>query len=154
MKNHQLFTGTLLIGAGGGLLLEQLPFSFSGSLLQWPMLLLILGAAFLVQGAIGKERHALFPGVILFGLGVHFSAISFSAHWPTGWGMYTLIIGIAFLTQKHLSKITAFLLIGISALELFYSDFQRWQAMAVAYFNGFWPILLIGLGLYLLMKKK
>lgn len=154
MKNSRLFNGTLLLCTGGVFLLESLPIPLFISLLQWPMILLILGTAFLVQGSIGKEQHALFPGVLLFGLGFHLLASSYSSQWPTGWGMYTLILGIAFLTQKNTSFKTAMIIIGISVFTLFYSDFNRFQSLILTYLNGFWPLILIGIGILLLVKRK
>lgn len=154
MKNQKLFIGTLLISTGVFFLLDSFQLPLSESLLNWPIILLVLGLAFLVQGTIGKEQHALFPGIILFGLGFHFFASTYFSEWPTSWGIYTLIIGLAFLTQKKTGSKTALLLIGISLLELFYPDFQQWQAKLLGLLNGFWPLLLIGLGAYFIFKKK
>lgn len=154
MKNQALFIGTLLISTGAFFLLDSFQLPIAASLLNWPVILLVLGVAFLVQGTIGKDQNALFPGIILFGLGFHFFASVYYPEWPTSWGMYTLIIGLAFLTQKKTGSKTAFVLIAISLLELFYSEFQQWQAKLIGLLNGFWPLLLIGLGVFLLYKKK
>lgn len=153
MKNQRLFIGTLLTCTGTVYLLDSFQLPFSNFLLQWPIILLILGIAYLVQGTIGKEQHALFSGIILCGLGVHFFAAESFLHWPTNWGIYTLILGIAFLTQKKGSFKIAVLLITISLFVLFYSNFHLWQDKLLTYINGYWPLLLIGFGSYLLIKK-
>lgn len=154
MKNQRLFIGTLLIGIGGFFLLDSLNLPFAQAFLHWPIILIIIGIAFLVNGTIGKEQHALFPGVLLFGLGFHFFAKLSIPSWPDSWGMYTLIIGIAFLFQKNAKFTTAFLLIGISIIELFYSDLEIWKSVLVTYLSKYWPLILIGFGVYFMFFKK
>lgn len=154
MKNHKLFLGTLSISIGGFFLMDAFQIPFLHFFQKWPTILLILGIAYFVQGIVGKEQHALFSSVILCGLSLHFLFAPYIPKWPTHWGVYTLILGIAFLTQKKEKLKVAFLLIAFSLFTIFYSDFQLWQEKFLTYLNGFWPLLLIGLGIYLVIKKS
>lgn len=154
MKNHLLFIGTLAICTGGFFLMEKFQLPFFHFFQKWPTILLILGIAYFVQGTVGKEQHALFFSVILCGLSLHFLFSPYVSTWPNHWGVYTLILGFALLTQKNKNLKIAILLITVSLFTIFYSDFQVWQNKLMSYWHKLWPILLIGLGIYLIKKSK
>lgn len=158
VRNHHIFIGVILLAVGIFFFLDSLHMTFIQTFLDWPLILLVLGIAFLAQGLLGKEVASLFPGTLMLGLGIHFFAASRFTTWPTSWGMYTLILGIAFLVQNVKTKnggfLTALILIIISLFELFYDNFQLILMKVETIFKGFWPILLIGLGLYFLFFKK
>jgi len=154
MKNYMLFIGTLLICIGGFFLMDAFQMPFFHLFQKWPTILLILGIAYFLQGTAGKEQHALFSSVLLCGLGLHFLFSPYVSIWPNHWSVYTLILGLALLTQKNKSLKIAFLLIAFSLIAVFYSDFQVWEKKLVSYSHGLWPMLLIGLGIYLIVKKS
>ncbi|PWA06393.1 hypothetical protein DCC39_17435 [Pueribacillus theae] len=158
MRNHHIFIGILLLGVGLFFFLDSLHVTFIQTLLDWQFILIVIGIAFLAHGFLGKEAASFFPGTLLLGLGIHFFAAANVEFWPKSWGMYTLIVGVAFLVQYFKTKkggfLTACILIMISLLELFYANFQLILMKVETLFKGFWPILLIGLGLYFLFFKK
>lgn len=153
MKNYMLFIGTLAICIGGFFLMDAFQMPVLHYFQKWPTVLLLLGIAYFVQGTVGKERHALFTSVLLCGLGLHFLFSPYVSIWPTHWGIYTLILGIALLTQKNESFKMAILLIAVSLLTIFYSDFQVWQDKLFKYASGLWPLILIGLGIFIIVKR-
>lgn len=154
MKNHMLFIGTLAVCIGGFFLMDAFQIPFLQFFQKWPTAMLVLGIAYFVQGTAGKERHALFTSVILCGLSLHFLFSPYVSIWPNHWGIFTLILGIALLTQKNESFKIAILLITVSLFTIFYSDFQVWQEKLIEYASGLWPLLLIGLGIYIIAKKS
>jgi hypothetical protein len=160
MKRHGIFPGIILIGIGFYFLIEKLHLPYLSSFFTWPTLLLIVGIAFLAQSLFSNETSSLFPGVVLVGLGVHFHALKFLSFWPDHWGMYTFIIGIAYLGKYKKTKsglLPGVLLLVISLLALFYDGvigWLNWVGQFVGFFEQFWPIALITIGIYLIVFKK
>lgn len=158
MKNQRVFIGTLLIGIGLFFFIDQFDLPFMNRLLHWPMILVVTGLAFLIHGTTGKEVQSFFPGTLLLGLGIHFTAVHLFPVWPHSWGMYTLIIGIAlfvqFIKAKKGSLFTAIILIILSIAELFYSSFQEWLSTMLVSVTGLWPLALIIIGLYFLFSTR
>ncbi|MDF2854760.1 MAG: hypothetical protein K0Q87_611, partial [Neobacillus sp.] len=58
MKNQRIFPGTILIGFGSYLFLQQLGITPFGQFYSWPTLLIILGISFLAQGYLAREHEA------------------------------------------------------------------------------------------------
>ncbi|WP_096202786.1 LiaF transmembrane domain-containing protein [Bacillus sp. FJAT-45350] len=158
MKRNGIFPGILLIGVGLFFLLRQLNLPYVNQLFTWPSILLVIGIAFLVQSYVGRESNSLFPGWLLFLLGLHFHFLIMFSFWPNHWAMFTVIVGLSFLmvysrTNKD-GLIPAIILLLISALGFFYSGFIGWFQSFFHVIEGFWPIALIAVGLYLILKKK
>ncbi|WP_458412310.1 LiaI-LiaF-like domain-containing protein [Schinkia sp. CFF1] len=155
MKRQGFFLGVILIGLGVYFLMDQLNIPVMHKLFTWPTLLLIIGIAFLLQVYVAHDRQSIFPGVILTGLGIHFHGRELFSFWPDHWAIYTLIVGIAFIAQHQ--RILGILLVVISLLGLFYDGVIGWLSYiseAVGWLVHFWPVLLILLGVYILVKKK
>jgi hypothetical protein len=160
MKKQGIFPGIILIGLGGYFLLEQLKFPLLKAFYTWPTLLIIIGVAFLAQAYSSKAYQSIVPGFILLGLGLHFHFSSLFYFWPDHWAMFTLIIGFAFLLRYQRTKeglFPALLLIILSILALFYHEvigWIGWVGSIVALIEKYWPLALIGAGIYLLFIKK
>lgn len=158
MKNQRVFIGTLLIGIGFFFFVDQFQLPYINEMLQWPMILVITGIAFLIHGIIGKEVQSFFPGTLLLGLGLHFTGLHFLPTWPRSWGMYTLIVGFALLIQyfkaKKGSLFTPIILIMLSIAELFYARFQDWLSILVTNLTGLWPLVFVIIGMYLLISNR
>ncbi|MFC0557831.1 LiaI-LiaF-like domain-containing protein [Halalkalibacter alkalisediminis] len=158
MKTQRIFPGVLLIGVGCYYLLQQISIPFHQQLLSWPSLLLVIGIAFLLQAYFGRETSMIFPGVLLTGLAIHFHFDSLVSWWPSHWGMYTLIVGIAFLFSYLRSKkdglLPAVILLGISLFSFTSINPFLWLQEGFSFMRSLWPIFLIGVGLFLLFKKK
>ncbi|WP_209122003.1 LiaI-LiaF-like domain-containing protein [Alkalihalobacillus sp. BA299] len=158
MKKQGIFPGILFIGVGLYFLLQQFDFPFTKQLLTWPSILLIIGIAFLFQSYLGHDSGTIFPGFLLVGLGVHFHAMVLFSFWPHHWAMFTLIVGVAFLLlylrTKRDGLVPAIILLTISGFGFFPSDVMDWFMSFFDFFEGFWPLLLIAIGLFLIFRRK
>ncbi|MFC5712680.1 LiaI-LiaF-like domain-containing protein [Thalassorhabdus alkalitolerans] len=152
MSKKGTFPGVLLIGTALLFILDEFQLPFSNQLMQWPTVLLIIGLAFLCQGLVSNDNN-IFPGSVLILLALHFHALSFIDAWPDYWGMYPLLIGVAFVftymkTRKEgLAAGTVFILLGAGA---FFADelFRLAGTELAGAFQTFWPFLLLILGMY------
>ncbi|WP_078430197.1 LiaI-LiaF-like domain-containing protein [Alkalihalobacterium alkalinitrilicum] len=158
MKKQGIFPGILFIGVGLYFLLQQFDLPFANQLLTWPSILLVIGIAFLCQSYLGHDSGTIFPGVLLVGLGIHFHAIVMFSFWPNHWAMFTLIVGISFLLLYFRTNrdglIPAIILLVISGFGFFSTDLMHWFVSFFDLFEGFWPLLLIVLGLFLIFRRK
>ncbi|MDT8859496.1 DUF5668 domain-containing protein [Alkalihalobacillus sp. MEB130] len=158
MKTQRIFPGVLLIGAGCYYLLQQFSIPYDQQILSWPSLLLVLGLAFLLQAYIGREYTMIFPGILLFGLAIHFHLLELVSVWPNHWGMYTSLVGLAFILSARKMKqdgmLIGILLIVFSLLSFASINPFSWLYDAYSFLSSLWPIFLIGAGLFLLLRKK
>ena len=158
LKRQSIFPGVLFIGIGLFYLFQTLNLPFSDQLMNWQVILIVIGLAMIIQGSITKEGNMLFPGILLLGLGVHFYFVTKLAVWPDSWGMYTLILSAAYLVTYYKTKksglIPGLLLLAISIIELLYSGLELWLNSTFSFVGKFWPLVLIAIGIYLVSKKK
>lgn len=158
MKRQGIFPGILLIGIGLYFLLIKLDLPFTSQILSWPSILIIIGLAFLFQTYIGKDDSVVFPGFLLLFLGIHFHAQALFPKWPAHWAMYTFIVGLAFFMQYVKTKkdglVVAIILFIVSIIGYFTVDLMNWIVSIFGFFGGFWPILLIAVGVFLIAKRK
>ncbi|WP_186576240.1 LiaI-LiaF-like domain-containing protein [Aquibacillus kalidii] len=160
MKKQQALPAFLLIGIGIYFLLKQLRLPILTDFYSWPTLLLLIGAAFTLYSYISNDYKNLFPGIVLLGLGIHSHGLNHYPFWIDHWGVYPLILSIAFLVKFQKTKkglLPGLILFLIALFAIFASNKPGW-------FNGinelvnvlenYWPLILIGLGIYLLYKKK
>jgi hypothetical protein len=160
MKNQRMIPGMILIGFGLYFYLQQAGITLFKELYTWPTLLIIVGAAFLVQGYWGKDYEAIFPGVILTGLGFHFHVVSKLDLWPDHLGAFILIIALGFLLRYQKTGNGLFhgvLFLILAGMLLFYDRITSWFGLlenGVATAWKFWPAVLILIGIYLLFIKK
>ncbi|QGH35202.1 hypothetical protein GI584_14595 [Gracilibacillus salitolerans] len=159
MKNNGL-VAYLLIGIGLYFLLRELRLPILTDFYSWPTLLILIGAAFLIHAFSSRDFKNVFPGILLLGLGIHFHAITHYGFWIDHWGMYTLIIAIAFLARAIKTRkgfIPGIILLVISIFAIFVDNqpgWFNWIHQLMNWIKRFWPIVLIGLGVYLLLKKR
>ncbi len=158
LKRQSIFPGVLFIGIGLYYLAQTLSLPFSDQLMNWQVILIVIGLAMIIQGSIAKEGNMLFPGVLLLGLGVHFYFVNKLAIWPASWGMYTLILSAAYLVTYYKTKktglIPGLILLAISIIELMYTGLELWLTSTFSFIGKFWPLALIAIGIYLVTKKK
>ncbi|WP_318508158.1 LiaI-LiaF-like domain-containing protein [Bacillus sp. T3] len=160
MKNQRYFLGILLIGFGGYFLLQHTNIDFLQKFAGWPTLLMIVGTAMLWQGYAGGEHDMIFPGVILFGFGLHFHVVTHLHIWPDHIGVFILIVALAFILKYQMTGIglaQGLLFLGISAVLLFQDQLIDWVGTIES--NGalilkYWPVLLIAVGLFFFMIQK
>lgn len=160
MKKQNLFVAYLLIGIGIYFLLKQLHVPIFTNFYSWPTLLIIIGSALLLHSYSSKDYQNLFSGTILLGLGIHFHGLEHYSFWIDHWAVYPFIIGIAFIVRYLRTKRGLFvgiILVGISSLMIFsitVPTWFRWIYTLIDLLEKFWPIAIIVLGIYFLMKKK
>ncbi len=160
MKKQHSFTGILLIGIGAYFMLKELEIPIITNFYSWTTILIIIGVALLLHSYISNEYETIFTGAILLGLGIHFHGMQTYSFWIEHWGMYPLIIGIAFLLRYQKSKhglIPGLILVIVALFAMFVNnkpEWFYWVTVFVNFIETFWPLILIGIGLYILLFKK
>lgn len=160
MKKKQFFLGIILIGFGAYFFLEQSNITLFDQFYTWPTLLIIVGIAFLFQGYGAKDHEAILPGVILTGFGIHFHVVGKLDTWPDHIGAFILIISLALLLRYQKTRDGLFqglLFFIIAVLLLFYDQIIKWLGLlenSVSSIWNFWPVVLVGFGVYFLARKK
>jgi len=151
------FAGLMLILIGAAFLVGQV----TDIGFDWTFILMGLGLAFLLKAVIEKSSGSVFTGTLLFLLGLFF----FGEHmrWELlgvwdAWPFIPGVVGLAFLAEwvtcrkKSGLLFTALILIAVSAMfVLAESRYMDWQT--VGDIVEWWPLLLLGMGVYLLIKK-
>ncbi|MGP4061538.1 LiaI-LiaF-like domain-containing protein [Halobacillus sp. H74] len=159
MNKQNSLLGFLLIGLGAYFFLRHLNIPELSPFYSWPSLILVIGGSFLLHSYIAKDYTNLFTGALLFGFGLHFLAVQHFLFWIDHWASYLLIIGIAFLLHYQKTKhnlIPALILLGLGLFALFTPTTPMWLLWVQQIFDlieSFWPLVIIGFGIYLLKKK-
>lgn len=160
MKKQHAFAGYLLIGIGLYFLLSKLELPILTDFYSWPTLFIIIGLAFLIHTYKTKDYQNLFSGTIILGLGVHFHGVNHYSFWIDHWGVYLLIVGTAFIVRFLKTKkglFPGFILIGLSLIVIFTVNlppYLSWVYQILDLVENYWPIVLIGIGVYFLRRKK
>jgi hypothetical protein len=156
MKQNN-FSGIVLLGLGLFFLVGRLNVVILQPYLTWPTLLIIIGIALLFQAGAGKDPTALFTGIFLVGLGLHFHAASRLESWPDHLQMVTLLTGVSFLFQYKKGKnglVPGLLLTVLSVWFIFFNSNTQSVQYLFADVKNFWPFILMIFGAYLLFFKK
>lgn len=157
-KQHSL-VGFLLIGLGLYFFLRHLNIPELSVFYSWPALVSIIGLAFLLHSYMTKDYSNLFTGTLITGLGLHFLAVNHVAFWMDHWGIYLIIIGIAFLIQYQKTKtglLPSLIFLGIGLFAVFAPSrpgWFQWVQQIFLLIEQFWPLVLIVFGIFLLKKK-
>ncbi|MDC3412491.1 DUF5668 domain-containing protein [Aquibacillus sp. 3ASR75-11] len=160
MKKQHTFTGFVLVGIGAFFLLKQLQLPLFFNFYSWPTILIILGIALLLHSYITNDYKNLFTGVIVLGIGIHFHGLTYYSFWIDDWGMYFIIIAIAYFVRFQKTKSGLFsglLFLGIGLFVILTPNEPIWMKWLNRFFQfaeDFWPIIVIGLGLYMFVRKK
>lgn len=160
MKRKQFFPGIILIGFGAYFFMQQSQITLFDQFYKWPTLLIIVGIAFLFQGYGAKDHESILPGVILTGFGIHFHVAGKLEIWPDHIGSFILIIALALLLRYQKTRDGFFqgvLFLIIAVLLLFYDRVVKWLGLLennISLIWNFWPVVLVGFGVYFLAKKK
>lgn len=160
MKRQNSFAAYILIGIGVYFLLRELRIPIITDFYSWPTFLIIIGVALLIHSYTSKDYQHLFSGTIVLGLGIHFHGIEYYQFWIDHWAVYPMIVGIAFIVRSLRTKkgfVTGLIVTGISVLFMFSVRLPptlSWIYDVTAFLEKFWPVILIGIGIYWLKKKK
>lgn len=150
--------GILLIVLGGILLLDRADIvEYS-----WPMILIIVGAAFLASDFLNKNHRSTFVGLLLLLLGLAFLGIEydwFGWHLRDEWPVLLLAVGLAFLItslihkERHRMQVPGAI---ITAIGLFFLAVEaRWISSRAVYdIYEWWPLLLLGVGVWLIVDRR
>ncbi|MDY0408593.1 hypothetical protein [Paracerasibacillus soli] len=96
----------------------------------------------------------------MIGLGVHFHGLEHYSFWIDHWAAYPLIVGIALFLRALKTKrgfFISIILIGISLLMIFtiqIPEWFQWIYTVLGFLEQYWPIVLILIGAYILIKRK
>ncbi|MEC5422025.1 DUF5668 domain-containing protein [Virgibacillus sp. C22-A2] len=159
MKKKNALAAYILIGIGVYFLLVQLKIPILTNFYSWQTLLIVIGLALLIHSYTSKNYQNLFSGTIILGLGIHFHGVAHYSFWINHWGMYLLIVGIAFIVRYLQTKMGLFpgiLLISIAMIMIFSVNLPiwfDWIYVVIDIIERFWPVALIIIGIYLLKKK-
>ncbi|MDG5786893.1 DUF5668 domain-containing protein [Evansella sp. AB-P1] len=160
MKKNGALPGVILILIGLYFLLQQLniPIPFSNVIFNWPSILVAIGIVLAYQGYSNRDDNKMFSGSILLGLGVLFHGAYTFHYWSYHWGYFTLVVSIAFFMKHFVNKrdglVPGTILLIISAFAIYSNQLVTWIQRFFSGFDKFWPIIFIGIGLYLLFFRK
>jgi hypothetical protein len=160
VKKQNALPAYILIGIGIFFLLRQLKLPIITDFYSWQTIIIIIGLALLIHSYTSKSYHNLFSGSVLLGIGIHLHGIQHYDFWIDHWAVYPLIIGIAFLVRRTKVKQGLFpgvILTAVSILLIFsvsLPPWLDWVYQVIDTLEQFWPVVLIVIGLYLLMKRK
>ncbi|GGJ84244.1 hypothetical protein GCM10007063_03450 [Lentibacillus kapialis] len=160
MKRQHSFAAYMLIGIGVYFLLRELRLPIVTDFYSWPTLLIIIGIALLIHSYTSRDYQHLLSGTIVLGLGIHFHGLRHYTFWIDHWAVYPLIVGIAFIVRGLRTKHGVFTGVIITALSILFMFSVRlpasleWIYDLTALLERFWPLILIGIGIYWLRRKK
>ncbi len=155
MKNHSVIGGIILVILGLFFLFKQLDLPYLERISSWQFILIGIGLYFIITSIVDRKRDgAIYPGVILLGLGIHFLGPELFPNWPRHWAVYTFIVSIAFFAQflvsRHKGSLTpAFILLAVSLFSTVWKGI--WSEIPWPYI---WPSLLILVGIYFLFRRR
>lgn len=158
-SKQSTFIAYLFIGVGLFFLLRELNIPLVYQFYSWQSLLMLTGIVLFLYGYATKNYQYLFSGTLVLGLGIHFHGLAFYDFWIDHWGVYPLIVGIAFLIRSLKTREGRFVgiaLILFSILMIFsdaISKYFAWFQTIAHMFNLVWPVIFIIIGIYILKKK-
>jgi len=152
---HSIWPGLILILIGALLLVHKLsPYSF-GWYEIYPLILMGLGALLFVSVPGKRDKGAVFPGTILFLLGLFFFLRNYDVipyyYMREVWPIFLIILGLAFvaifITKPRdwgvLIPAGIFLFLGVVfLLRKFYIIY--WDVWDIV--SDYWPVILIIIG--------
>ena len=106
-KRNSIVGGIILIGVGVLFLLMQLfpgfaeIFDFSR---QWPLLIVLLGALFLLGAFLGSPQLAI-PGSVVTGIGIILYYQNITGNWASWAFVWALIPGFTFCSNVKISSL-------------------------------------------------
>ncbi|WP_010651062.1 LiaI-LiaF-like domain-containing protein [Oceanobacillus massiliensis] len=159
MKKQNSLLAYILIGIGIYFLLRELKVPILTDFYSWQTLLIIIGLALLIHSYTAKHYQNLFAGTIVLGLGIHLHGVQHYTFWIDHWGVYVLIIGLAFIVRHTKTKkgiLPGILLVLLAVLLIFSINlpgYFDWIYDIINLLERFWPVVLVIIGIYLLRKK-
>ena len=163
-RSGVLIPGLVLIGLGAWFLIRALGVDLPGMAALWPIFPTIVGLSMFVGWLVSSNKRGsygmMIPAVINFLIGVFFFAFTFGFFkWrdmAVLWPVFPLIVGVAFFVAWLFSGlrdwgmlVPAGITAGVGVVGLGFTLFG--QVEAVTSLLKYWPVLLIGLGILVLI---
>ena len=163
-RNGVLVPGLVLIVLGAWFLIRALGVNLPGMSAMWPIFPTIVGLSMFVGWFFSANKRGsygmMIPAVINFLVGVFFFGFTFSIfQWSDMaalWPVFPLIVGVAFFVAWVFSGLRDWGLLipcaitaGVGIVGLGYTVFGQVEAFSALL--RFWPVLLIGLGVLVLI---
>jgi hypothetical protein len=163
-RNGVLIPGLILIGLGAWFLFRALGIDLPGMEAMWPIFPVIVGLSIFAGWLFAPTKRGnhgmMIPAVITFLVGVFFFGFTFGVfEWgdmAVLWPVFPLIVGVAFIVAWIFSLFRDWGLLipggitaGVGIVGLGFTVFG--QVEAVVSLLRFWPVLLIGLGILVLI---
>lgn len=163
MKTRSSIVGGLIMIAVGVLFLLLQLFPALGAFFDigqlWPLLIMLVGLFFLLGALLGTPPLAI-PGSIVGGIGLILLYQNLTGHWSSWAYMWALIpgfVGIGLIVAGVLGKLRPQVAAGRRLLVISLVLFIIFALVFTGFggqFGQFWPLALIGLGLWLLFGNK
>lgn len=163
MKNRSsIIGGIILIFVGGLFLLVQLFPGLASQInpeLNWPLIIVAVGAAFLLAAVLGAAPLAV-PGAIISGIGSLLYYQNLSGNWESWAYAWTLIPGfvglglilMGVLDRENRGAVRAGLMLLVISLVLFIVFAGLLSSLG--FVGNLWPLLLILAGLWILFRNR
>lgn len=128
------------------------------SFISWPFLLFFLGTVLILVAFVNQnDKLALIAG-LGSSIGLFIWGKEYVEGWSSHWSILMMLCGVAVLLQYLINKQN---LVIVIALILIISGICAWPglndiaslASIAPTLNTYWPLLLLGLGVYFLIRK-
>lgn len=159
MRKQNAFIGFILIAVGIYFTIHTLNIPMLRPYYSWTMMLILIGICLVLYSYFKKDYDNLLISIIILGLGIHFFGLENFDFWIDHWAIYLLIIGSALIIRSLRIKkglFSGLVIIIVSLLFIFPIQLTFLNSLD-PYLNPmrtFWPVLLIVVGLYLIIRKK
>ena len=163
MKTRSSIVGGLIMIAVGVLFLLLQLFPGLGDFFDigqlWPLLIMLVGLFFLVGAVWGTPPLAI-PGSIVGGIGLILLYQNLTGHWDSWayvWALIPGFVGIGLIIAGVLGRLPQQVAAGRRLLVISLVLFVVFALFFTGFggqFGQFWPLALIGLGLWLLFGNK
>lgn len=160
MTNQKYFVSTTLILLGIYYLFLMFDIAAVEGISTWAATITIFGIAFISQANKGGQSDLYLPGLLLLGMGLYYSFDWLFNFWPSEISAIITGTGIALLFHSFhknssylFGLITTFVGILMTLQEQFVIAGTLFD-MSVNFLNTFWPLIIIGAGVYVLLRKR
>lgn len=128
------------------------------SFITWPFLLILLGAILVLVAFVNKNDKLALTGGIAAAIGLFIWGRQNIDHWSDHWSILMIFIGVAILFQFMINKQN---ISAVVSLILMISGICAWPGLReiaslssiAPTLNTYWPVLILGLGVYFIARK-
>ncbi|MBN1154656.1 hypothetical protein JXB12_07010 [candidate division KSB1 bacterium] len=157
-SHRSVVPGAVLILVGILLLIHELDFIPVRWSQFFPVILVLIGLLLFIWGIRGRIGGGLFWGIVFLGAGIFYVIRNYELipyhSMPTTWPIFSIILGIAFLSLFILNRndwgvlIPAIVLLLIG-LNYFLDYFNYWRLQEIL--HTYWPLSLVLAGVFVIV---